>query len=300
MSIIVTFTDSNLKYRFYRIKEDLSIDIEDLKEQIDDNVKAIYITEFFGFPFEKQIIDELKKIQVEKNVILIEDITQTLFSRDKDCMGFADYILCSTRKWMPMTDGGLLAARDGTFFNDIKLESGYNEATYKQLLISLMRDYFESNPNKSNDLYLKLEKEANKDRYTDLTIRNMTTESKTIMMNFNADELIIKRRENYAYLYAYLKNHPHIKVMGKELDLNGDIVPFGFLVLVENRDEFYRYLINHNIIGEIQWVLPIDYYTPGEDAMYLSEHNLMIHCDQRYGESEMEYIIKTINNFFKL
>lgn len=55
----------------------------------------------------------------------------------------------------------------------------------------------------------------------------------------------------------------------------------------------------HNIIGEIQWILPFDHYLPGEDATYLSNHNLMIHCDQRYNVEDMKYIVDTINNFFK-
>jgi len=299
LSIIVTLETAKLKYRFYKIDKDLNIDMDDLKKQITADVKAIYITDFFGFPFKKEIVDELKAIRKEKNIVLIEDITQTLFSRDNSCMGFADYILCSTRKWMPMTDGGLLAVRDGVQYNDVELENGYNEAAYKQLLISLMRDYFNSNTNKSKNYYLELEKESNFDRYADLTVRNMTSISKTIMLNCNIDELIRKRRENYKYLYTHLIDHPHVKVMCKELDQYGNIVPFGFLILTENRDDFYRYLISHNIIGEVQWILPKDYYVPGEDAEYLSNHNLMIHCDQRYGKSEMEYIVKTINDYFK-
>lgn len=298
LSIIVTITEAKLKYKFYRIDRNLNIDMDDLKKQVDDNVKAIYITEFFGFPFSKETIDELIAIRKEKNIIIIEDITQTLFSRSKDCMGYGDYILCSTRKWIPMTDGGLLAARNGAQFKDIDLESGYNEAAYKQLLISLARDYFNENPHKNNKFYLELEKEANSDRYADLTVRNMTPVSKKIMLNCNTEEFIKKRRDNYTYLYNNLKNHPNIKVMGTPLDSEDDIVPFGFLILVENRDKFCKYLAEHNIIGEIQWLLPKDYYEPGEDAIYLSDHNLMIHCDQRYGEPELEYIVKTINSFF--
>ncbi len=298
LSIIAAFAPTKLKYRFYRIDKDLNIDTEDLKRQLDNDVRAIYITDFFGFPFKKETVDELKKIREEKNIALIEDITQTLFSRSKYCMGFADYILCSTRKWMPMTDGGLLAARDGACFDDIELENGYNEAAYKQLLVSLMRDYCNDNPYKDMSLYLELEREANRVRYTDLTVRNMTSEAKQIMMNCDTAELIKKRIKNYSYLYANLKDMSNMKIIGKELDANEDIVPFGFLILTEKRDEFYKYLINHGIIGEIQWILPKDYYAPGKDSEYLSDHNLMIHCDQRYGIMEMEYIIKTIKTFF--
>lgn len=299
LSILVTFDAPKLKYRFYRIDRELNMDMDDIKKQIDDDVKAIYITHYFGFPQKKEIVDELKKIRKEKNIALIEDITQALYCKDKDCMGFGDYIICSTRKWMPMTDGGLLAIRDGIKCEDIKLQNGYNEAAYKQLLISLMRNYYFEHPKKDKTFYLELEKEANKDRYADLTLREMTPISKKIMLACNTEELIKKRRENYTYLYHNLKDHKKVTVLGKELDDNGDYVPFGFLVLVENRDAFYHYLVEHNIIGEIQWILPFDHYLPGEDATYLSNHNLMIHCDQRYNVEDMKYIVDTINNFFK-
>jgi dTDP-4-amino-4,6-dideoxygalactose transaminase len=297
---IVLFADAaKLKYRFYRIDRELNIDIEDLKNKIDEDVKAIYVISYFGFPQKKEIVDELKKLREEKNIALVEDITQTFFSKDKNCMGFGDYIVCSTRKWMPMTDGGLLAVRDGVKYNNVKLESGYNEAAYKQLLISLMRDYFNEHPDKDKTFYIELEKEATKDRDTDLTVREMTPIAKRIMIGSDTKKIMRKRRENYTYLYNHFKNHAKVTVVGRELDKDRNYVPFGLLILVEDRDAFNDYMIKHNIIGEIQWVLPIEYYVPGQDAKYLSAHNLMIRCDQRYGEKEMKYIVETINNFFK-
>ena len=51
--------------------------------------------------------------------------------------------------------------------------------------------------------------------------------------------------------------------------------------------------------GEIQWILPTEYYRPGEAAQYLSDHNLMLSCDQRYGKEQMQYVIDTIKNYFR-
>lgn len=298
LTVILSVSLPKLKHKFYKVDRELNIDIDDLRSKIDEKTKAIYIIHYFGFPQRKEIIDELKNIRKEKKIELIEDITQTLFSRDKDCMGFGDYILCSTRKWFPITDGGLLAVRDGIKYEDIELEDGYNEAAYKQLLISLMRDYFNKHPDKDKTFYIELEKEANRDRYKDMTVRNMIPISKKIMLGCNMEEIIEKRRRNYTYLYQHLKDNENIQIVSRELDNRGDYVPFGFLILVENRNEFNEYLIEHNIIGEIQWILPEEYYVPGEDASYLSKHNFMIHCDQRYSEEDMKYIVDTINSFF--
>ena len=74
-------------------------------------------------------------------------------------------------------------------------------------------------------------------------------------------------------------------------------MPFGLTLLTENRDRLYHYLVQNNIIPEIQWTLPIDYYTPGNDALNLSQHNLMLQCDQRYGIPEMRYVANVIEEY---
>lgn len=298
LSIIVSIEAPKVKYRFYRVKRDLSIDMEDLTGKLDEHVKGIYIIHYFGVPYEQSVVDALKRIRSERNITIIEDITQTLLSMDKTRMGFGDYLVGSTRKWLPMTDGGVMAARDGAPFQIEPLEDAYNEAAYKQLLISLMRDYYNANPEKDKRTYLSMEQRANKARYTDLSVRSMTDFSRNIMFASDLKSISARRRENYNYLYSRLRGYSGIKIGSKALDMEGKYVPFGMFLLVEDRDSFYDYLVGKGIIGEIQWVLPLDYYTPGEDARYLSLHNLMIHCDQRYTREEMCYVADSILSFF--
>lgn len=299
LSVIVSIEAPKVKYRFYRVNRDLSIDMEDLKNKLDEHVKGIYIIHYFGVPYEQSTVDALKNIRTERNIPIIEDITQTMLSKDETRMGFGDYLVGSTRKWLPMTDGGVIAARDGAAFRTQPLEDAYNEAAYKQLLISLMRDYFSANPDKDKRHYLVMEQEANKSRYTDLSVRSMTEFSRNIMFASNLESISERRRENYNYLYSRLNGQKGITIGSKPLDAEGKYVPFGMFLLVENRNSFYDYLVEKGIIGEIQWVLPLDYYTPGEDAVYLSEHNLMIHCDQRYTQKEMCYVADSILSFFE-
>jgi len=106
LSIIVSVETSHVKYRFYNINCGLSLDMEDSRSKLDENVKGIYIIQRFGVPYEQEIVDELKHICSERNVPIVEDITQTLLSRGGKRVGFGGYLVCSSRKWMPMTDGG--------------------------------------------------------------------------------------------------------------------------------------------------------------------------------------------------
>ena len=62
--------------------------MEDLRNKLDEHVKGIYIIEYFGVPYEQEVVDELKRIRSERNIPIVEDITQTLLSRDGKRMGF--------------------------------------------------------------------------------------------------------------------------------------------------------------------------------------------------------------------
>lgn len=298
LSVVVAAQVSKAKLVYYKINSDLTINMEDFRSKLSNSVKLIYIIHYFAQPQPQSIVDEIISISKQKNIPIIEDLTQALYTYEPNRIGFGDYIVSSTRKWMPVTDGGIIAVKDNAPCSIIEPKNAYNEAAYKQLLISLMRDYYNNHPQKDRAFYLQLEKEANKSRYIDLSPRKMTEITSRILFNTNQQELIQKRRENYTYLYENLKDLKEIQLLRGALDSENKYVPFGFVLLTQKRDQLYDYLIKHDIIGEIQWVLPTEYYTPGEDALYLSQHNIMLQCDQRYGEKEMEYVVQTIKKFF--
>ncbi|MCI2062806.1 MAG: aminotransferase class I/II-fold pyridoxal phosphate-dependent enzyme [Eubacteriaceae bacterium] len=298
VSVINSLQVCDAQLRFYRVKKDLSIDLDDLKAKMNDDVAMIYVIHYFGFPMSREVQACMLSLKKKYNAVIMEDLTQALYSTEKDCIGFGDYITASIRKWTPVTDGGMLAIRDDVNCKEVKLANAYDEAVYKQLMVSLYRDYYDKHSDLDINRYLQVENEANKARYIDFTPREMTLESQKIFFNIDHAALVKQMRDNYSFLYDELKNVDGLKLVTPELDSEGKYVPFGFFVLVEDRDSFYNYLIENRIIPVIQWELPLDYYHPGEDARYLSNHNVMIYCDDRYGTKEMKIIADTIKNYF--
>lgn len=297
LSIIVSIEATGVKYHFYSINRDLSINMDSLRAQLGEHVKGIYIIPYFGVPYDAATVRELQDIRKRMGIPIIEDITQIFLTVDVERAGFGDYLIGSTRKWFAMTDGGILAARDGAPFVRLELADAYNEATYKQLLISLIREQYDNELSLSRQGYLDWEKEANRVRYTDLVVRNMTEFAYNVLFASDFAAISERRRKNYAHLYERLSRVPGIGILSKPMDEPG-YVPFGLVVMVEERDRFYHYLAECDIIGEIQWILPLDYYDPGADARYLSDHNLMLHTDQRYTEKEMDIVADTVAGFF--
>lgn len=299
LSVISAMEWTGIAYDFYRVRADLTVDLADLCEKLTDDVGMIYLIHYFSVPQPEEVVQAVKEMAASRDILIMEDITQALFSKDRQRMGFGDYIVASTRKWFPMTDGGMLAIKEGNYGKLQNLESAYDESVYRELLISVVRMQYEMSPGMDKEPYLLFEKAANASRYQDLTPRRMTEASRTILFNTDLDVLMKKRIENFLYLYEQLTGLEQIEMLSRPLDLGGDYVPFGLTLLAEDRDGLYRHLVQRNIIPEIQWILPLEYYEPGEDAVYLSEHNLMLQCDQRYDLSQMKYVAEVIREYYE-
>ncbi len=309
LSVISAMEWAGLSYDFYRVSRNLEIDLADLESKLCDDVGMIYVIHYFSVPQPAFIVKQLCQLAKARDLLIMEDITQTLFSRtpasaDFCTTGFSDYIVGSTRKWFPMTDGGICAIRNDVF-GDVScdsvppLASAYDESVYKELLISVMRPLYAEHPELEKEAYLTYEKEANASRYINLTPRKMTEASKHIFFDTDAETLMRRRIENFRYLYSRLLQIPEITVLSRDIGEDGDCIPFGLTILADDRNGLYHHLVEHNIIPEIQWILPTDYYTPGEDAQYLSAHNLMLQCDQRYSIPEMKQVADAIEDYFR-
>ena len=340
LSIITALEAGKCGFRFYRVNRDLSIDLEDLKAKLEEDraaeaaseasapggdaaasavgrCKAIYLTHFFGTAYPDDVTDRLIELSKEYGLPIIEDLTQSLLTRPyagHKGIGFGDYIVASTRKWFPNSDGGLVAGRGGSgcdpdggaggaFFPIVPLGDPYNEAAYKQLLISLIRDRFDeiaaADPAADLSSYIPYEREANRVRYTDLEVREMTPYSRNVMMNADLGDCARRRRDNYQFLWNELAGTPGLSILSEPLDGADGIVPFGLVIMVEDRNKLYDFLAARGIVGEIQWLLPLDYYEPGDDARYLSDHNLMLQCYQGYDETKLKIMADAVKEFLK-
>jgi len=80
-------------------------------------------------------------------------------------------------------------------------------------------------------------------------------------------------------------------------DFNEGDCPFTLPVMVPDRDDFYKYLMEKNIFCAVHW--PFDGLAREQRplAVSLSQNMLSLPIDQRYGEKEMDYLANVIDSY---
>jgi len=101
-----------LRLDFYRIDEQMVIDLDDVRERLAGGCAAVLVTHYFGFPGDTRVLRELAD---RAGALLIEDCAHAFASRGAfGSLGeTADACVFSLRKSLPLPDGGVAAWRKG-------------------------------------------------------------------------------------------------------------------------------------------------------------------------------------------
>ena len=112
-SIIQPFRDSGLNVRFYPISESLTIDLEAVPKQVDEDTLGILLIRYFGFDAQPDLTKTVHRLFPD--LTIIDDRTHLLLS--DLASGYspdAEVVVYSIRKWGPFPDLGLVVfPKDG-------------------------------------------------------------------------------------------------------------------------------------------------------------------------------------------
>jgi perosamine synthetase len=316
---------------FYRIKKDLDIDLDDLLQKTSNNVKAILVTHFLGFP---QPIDQIKGICSEKNLFLIEDCAHAfLSSYNGNPLGsYGDIAVFSFLKTLPVPNGGALLinnknieykpnskkpSRFATYFYAAELlrhgtrsdkhslmESG-QRILYRgfYLSVSLAR-FFLAGFRKLIDhdgLYL-----VRPDSYLFIeNLRNwgISDVSRNILKGEDFEEIRIIRRRNFEYLLNHFLKNGRRTLPFKSLP-NG-VCPLFFPIIVESsviRDNLYRVLKSRGVITHPWWnrFHPAVAWDEFPDEVYLKERLLGLPIHQGLTFDHLEQVIREFEEAYRI
>lgn len=225
---------------------------------------------------------------------VIEDHSHDLigdWARNSD----ADWCIASLRKIIPIPEGGIVWSPKGQ-----KLDC-YPELSSSNLVLAQKRwqameekgKYlagFLDDKDSFRELYLETE-----DGFDDLEISSIDERSKDFLHHFDLDAWYKAKNRNW-------------KVLSKLLSINGitvvfpeseELTPFSCIVLFEKyseRERVRKKLIENSIYPAVLWNVPENV---DRQVVSISKRMLSIHCDGRYNEIEMYYLLNTINTIIQ-
>jgi hypothetical protein len=283
-TIVNTFEKRGISCSFYRVNEDLSLDLEDLDQKI-SGFQAVYFINYFGFiqsPASRQYFSNLQK----RGCIVVEDNAQTGFVNEPT----GDFILNSFRK---------LCAHDGGYLITPHDLSPYLEK-YRGLpnrRLPLIRRYREDlaaylfddhgSPDDLDDLF----NQAEEDYVNDLVVLGDPHERYQIE-HIDWQSIRQIRRDNYAYLLSLISEIPEINPIFPELKT--DQTPLGLPIYFHGVD---RDLVNEEL-GKVGIGLTIHWddlrFNPltrvNRQTVDMASRILTLAIDQRISHKQMDYL----------
>lgn len=287
-SILYNLKKLSIKYEFYKINKDLSIDLDDIKEKIGKiKIKTLFFIDYFGFYHNEETITYIKYLK-KQNIIIIEDAVQMLWFNRKKFIG--DYVFNSYRKFLPI-DGSIVLCSKVKSYN-FKKDSYYKNVN----LARVKKTIFQKFNIGTEEEFLRLYEKSEEEYYTREEIIGMDDESKKMLSKVDYKFIFNKRKENYYYLYDRLIENNKVELI-YDKELIDDNSVLGLPILIENRDEIRKKLRKFNIYCPVHWnVIKEDWCNKYVDSRYLSKKIITIPIDQRYNFDDMKKVIYITKN----
>lgn len=111
---IEPFHSFGIQVEFYRVDRSLRADLQDIRNRINGNIKALLVTHYLGFP---QEIEQIRSACNENDTFLIEDCAHALLSsHNRQNLGmYGDIAVFSILKTLPVPNGGVLVVNNSEF-----------------------------------------------------------------------------------------------------------------------------------------------------------------------------------------
>jgi dTDP-4-amino-4,6-dideoxygalactose transaminase len=109
-SMVEPVVNASARPVFYRVRDDTSVDLDDVEARVNARTRVLMVTHYFGFP---QNLTAIRAFCDARNLVLIEDCAHVFFGEHagKPVGSYGDYAFASPMKFFPICDGGYLISR---------------------------------------------------------------------------------------------------------------------------------------------------------------------------------------------
>ncbi|SDX28617.1 DegT/DnrJ/EryC1/StrS family aminotransferase [Paenibacillus sp. CF384] len=288
-SVIDAFEEENYTVCLYRIKTDLSIDLEDVRSKLHEDTDILFLMHYFGRLQSENDLVHLRDLCDASSAKIIEDTTHSILTQSHS---IGDYCVASLRKWFALPDGGVAYCVSGRL--DEAPEASEYSFTNARAAGMFLKGLYLNGLAEGNEMYRGLFMDAENGIDNDNKVEAISHFSNELLNTFHVGKAAATRIQNKAYLAENIHNRFVTPVFDKQ---DSKECSFFYPLFVENRDVFRRYLNENSIFCPVHW--PIDDHRLLEfaDTRYISEFLISIPIDQRYSLAEMEYICNVINKY---
>jgi perosamine synthetase len=300
--------------KFYDVNVDLSPNFEDIQGKIDQKSRGILVIQYFGFP---QPIKKWQELCQQHQLYLIEDCAHVLTGRTSDGIRLGeagDIAVFSSRKFLPIHDGGQLVINNSNAKCNVKFERGdfflrlkaakytldklFETSRIENCLSAVLRRASTVIRN-SVPLSRKAEKALEINSYDlefDLAAVNlqMTPLSKRILQNTDISTVVKKRRDNYNRLTDAIDTMSEVAPLFPILP--EEICPWIFPLVVHEITDLQRILRAKGIpvtswSGVIHKAFPLEKFP---NARFLYENLLFLPVHQSLEIEDIHTIIRIL------
>ncbi len=259
------FIEENIDYKFYNIFENLTIDIDYIKNQEFD---VLYIINYFGQ------ITNLSNLDLDNTILLEDNVFLYNFNNHHNAKNW--YAFNSFRKISAHPDGSMVKTTlfniDKTLIQDIsspfakvKIQAKHIKYDYKYLNLHTEDDYL-SKFEKAEQLI-----DEQKDIY------KISSNSIRLLLESNNHTQIVQQKR-FEKLYKILQSYC--------LNTNSKYYSF-FTMSIPNRDKFRNKLKENRIFLPIHWP-----QSTQKNSLY--DSIISIPLFENYSDSEFEFMIQKI------
>ncbi len=297
-----------MKARYYRVDQDLRVDLDHVRKQLSPEIKALYVIHYLGFPVP---IEPLRAIAREHGIKLIEDCALALYSRAPEgpLGSFGDMSLFCLYKSLPVPHGGALVLnRPDAPLPPVARTPGWQSTTAylaHRMLDSLELSWGGLGLYRLVPLFRGMARGVKRAAaaevvpiyaakfQVELVDLGISWTTRYILERVDARTVVARRRANYQLLSSLLD--PKVRQLRPELPEG--VCPLTLPILVRDRQRIYEKLFADGVETVTRWPRPHPDIPVAEfpDATFLREQVLEIPVHQGLGATHIRHIAPKIN-----
>ncbi len=277
-SMILPFKQAGIKYDFYKMKEGLVPDLDDINKKLSKSTKTVLFIDYFGVPQKNVIAPILDELKARK-ISTIQDTVQSWLDNESDL--YADYCVNSVRKCSPFEASVLLSKEALSIKGSYRIMNKFlSHKRWGQVL-----RYFHVNNGLFSPHTFLIHIEISNSEYHQPGIAMMPEFNRWFLDRIDFKAIGEQRKAVYHDLLTKLSPQTIIKH-----DI-GNAVPLGMALYVTDRDTKKRELHFRDIHCPIHWHL--------SDEIDRTEHDYSWNIEQHALTLPVNVCGNAINEYLK-